>query len=138
MSIFNFLGDLISGVANGISKVIDSINAPDETKNKLKNDIDTQLNALKSQVIGSQDALEKELTERLKIDMTSDSWLSKNIRPLTLVFILTMYVLTSFPTMFKLNVNESFVIILKDWGQFVFMFYFGGRTVEKISSIFKK
>ena len=137
MSVFSWIGDLITGAANGISKVIDSLNAPDEQKNNLKNIIDTQLNDLKSKVIDSQVEIEKELTERLKIDMTSDSWLSKNIRPLTLVFILSMFVFTSFPSMFKINVDPSFVTILKDWGQFVFMFYFGGRTAEKISSIVK-
>lgn len=74
------------------------------------------------------------LTERLKADMNSDSWLSKNIRPLTLVFILCSYLLLALldATVDSLNVRGNFVELLGQWGMLVMSFYFGGRTFEKI------
>lgn len=74
------------------------------------------------------------LTERQKADMASDSWLSKNIRPLTLVFILCSYLLLALldASVDSLNVRGNFVELLGQWGMLVMSFYFGGRTLEKI------
>jgi len=132
MNFLAWIGNTISGVGNAISNVINSLNAPDTEKAKLKNEIDLQLNNLKSQIIESQNELEKEITERLKIDMQSDSWLSKNIRPLTLIFILAMFTISAIPSAFNLKIDSAYVDILKNWGSLAFMFYFGGRSIEKI------
>ncbi len=137
MNFFNIISNAISGVGNAISNIVNSFNAPDEQKNKLKNVIDSQLNDLKSQIIDSQNNLEKEITERLKIDMQSDSWLSKNIRPLTLIFILIMFTISAIPSAFNINIGSSYVEILKGWGELAFAFYFGGRSFEKIIKVTK-
>jgi hypothetical protein len=73
-----------------------------------------------------------ELTERLKADMASDSWLSKNIRPMTLIAILAGYFIFAFMSAFGLNTNETYVQLLGQWGMLIMSFYFGGRTLEKI------
>jgi hypothetical protein len=73
-----------------------------------------------------------ELTKRLEADMSSDSWLSKNIRPMTLVFILTAYSLFSIGSAVDFEVNEKYVELLGQWGMLIMSFYFGGRTLEKI------
>jgi hypothetical protein len=72
------------------------------------------------------------LTDRLKSDMASDSWLSKNIRPMTLVAIFIGYFVFAMMSAFKLDANEVYVTLLGQWGMLVMSFYFGGRTLEKI------
>lgn len=79
----------------------------------------------------------QELTKRLQSDMASDSWLSKNIRPLTLVAIFTGYFLFAMMSAYGYNANEAYVTLLGQWGMLVMSFYFGGRTLEKIMSIRK-
>ena len=72
------------------------------------------------------------LTERLKADMASDSWLSKNIRPMTLVAILLGYFTFAMMSAFNYNTNQAYVELLGQWGMLIMSFYFGGRTLEKI------
>jgi hypothetical protein len=72
------------------------------------------------------------LTERLKADMGSDSWLSKNIRPLTLVFILLAYTTFGLMSAFDIDTKQAYVELLGQWGMHIMSFYFGGRTLEKI------
>ena len=72
------------------------------------------------------------LTDRLKADMRSDSWLSKNIRPMTLIFILLAYSTFAMMSAFDLNTNQAYVELLGQWGMLIMSFYFGGRTLEKI------
>jgi hypothetical protein len=72
------------------------------------------------------------LTARQQADMASDSWLSKNIRPLTLVAIFTGYFTFGIMDANGIKANESYVQLLGQWGMLVMSFYFGGRTLEKI------
>jgi uncharacterized membrane protein (DUF106 family) len=74
----------------------------------------------------------QELTKRMQADMGSDSWLSKNIRPMTLIFILTVYTVFAMMSAYGYNANESYVTLLGQWGMLIMSFYFGGRTLEKI------
>jgi hypothetical protein len=87
--------------------------------------------------IQADTAEQEELTKRLQSDMASDSWLSKNIRPLTLVAIFTGYFLFAMMSAYGYNANEAYVTLLGQWGMLVMSFYFGGRTLEKIMSIRK-
>ena len=73
-----------------------------------------------------------ELTERLKADMASDSWLSKNIRPMVLIFILLAYTGFAIASMFDYETRGNYVELLGNWGMVVMSFYFGGRSAEKI------
>jgi hypothetical protein len=79
-----------------------------------------------------------ELTARLEADMASDSWLSKNIRPMTLIAILIGYFIFAFMSAFGLNTNETYVQLLGQWGMLIMSFYFGGRTLEKIMDMQQK
>ena len=74
----------------------------------------------------------QELTKRAEADMRSDSWLSKNIRPMTLIFILLVYTVFAMMSAFGHNANEEYVTLLGQWGMLIMSFYFGGRTLEKI------
>jgi uncharacterized membrane protein (DUF106 family) len=74
----------------------------------------------------------QELTKRQQADMSSDSWLAKNIRPMTLIFILLAYFLFAMMSAYGYNANEEYVSLLGQWGMLIMSFYFGGRTLEKI------
>jgi uncharacterized membrane protein (DUF106 family) len=78
------------------------------------------------------------LTKRAEADMRSDSWLSKNIRPMTLIFILTVYTVFAMMSAFGHNANEEYVTLLGQWGMLIMSFYFGGRTLEKILAMKEK
>jgi len=82
--------------------------------------------------INADAAEQHELTARLQADMASDSWLSKNIRPGTLVFILVVYSTFAMMSAWDIEVNNNYVELLGQWGMLIMSFYFGGRTLEKI------
>jgi hypothetical protein len=78
------------------------------------------------------------LTDRLKADMASDSWLSKNIRPMTLIAILSGYFTFAMMSAFGMDTNKTYVELLGQWGMLIMSFYFGGRTLEKIMDMRSK
>ena len=82
--------------------------------------------------IAADTAEQQELTKRQQADMMSDSWLSKNIRPMTLLFILGGYFIFAIMSAFDLDTNKAYVELLGQWGMLIMSFYFGGRTLEKI------
>ena len=82
--------------------------------------------------IAADTAEQQELTKRQQADMASDSTLSKNIRPMTLVFILVVYSTFAMMSAFDVEVNNNYVELLGQWGMLIMSFYFGGRTLEKI------
>ena len=81
---------------------------------------------------------QNKVTARHEADMKSDSWLSKNIRPLTLIFILGAYFTFAMMSAFGMETQESYVQLLGQWGMLIMSFYFGGRTLEKIIDMKKK
>jgi len=72
------------------------------------------------------------LTKRAEADMKSDSWLSKNIRPMTLIFILVTYTVFGMMSAWEIEVNNNYVELLGQWGMLIMSGYFGGRILEKI------
>lgn len=72
------------------------------------------------------------VSDRWKSDMASDSWLSKNIRPMTLVYLLTAYLCMAVLDGFGFKIAEAYVTLLGQWGMLVMGAYFGGRTLEKV------
>ena len=75
---------------------------------------------------------QKAVSDRWAADMASDSWLSKNIRPMTLVYILTAFNSMAVLDGFGFHIAEAYVTLLGQWGMLVMSAYFGGRTLEKI------
>jgi hypothetical protein len=97
-----------------------------------------QLELLKMQQEGDFKKMEadiveaQELTKRQEADMMSDSWLSKNIRPMTLIAILAGYFIFALMSAYGMNAHQAYVELLGQWGMLIMSFYFGGRTLEKI------
>lgn len=76
----------------------------------------------------------KEVTERHKNDMASDSWLSKNIRPMALIWLLLLLTVCAIldAAMKAFEMPKEYIDLIKVLLLLVFGFYFGGRTLEKI------
>jgi len=72
------------------------------------------------------------ISERWKADAASDSFLAKNIRPLTLIAILSGYFIFAMMSAFGIETRGAYVELLGQWGQLVMLAYFGGRSAEKI------
>lgn len=75
------------------------------------------------------------VSSRWTADMSSDSWLSKNVRPLSLVVVFGAYFVFATGSAFGFNVNQAYVELLGQWGMLIMSAYFGGRTLEKIMEI---
>jgi len=127
--------DAILGIGN---KLIDHFfpdaKQAEEAKLKL---LEMQQNGQLAQ-LNADVSEQQELTKRLEADMTSDSWLSKNIRPMTLIAILAGYFIFAGLSAAKIDVNSEYVQLLGQWGMLIMSFYFGGRTLEKIMDMKSK
>jgi len=83
-------------------------------------------------------AEDNNVSRRWEADMTSDSWLSKNIRPMTLVYILTAFIVMALLDGAGYRIAEAYVTLLGQWGMLVMTAYFGGRTIEKVMEMRRK
>jgi hypothetical protein len=89
-------------------------------------------------LLAAQANQENNVSERWKADMASDSWLSKNVRPGTLVYLLTAYLIFALLDGYGYKISEAYVSLLGQWGMLVMTAYFGGRTVEKVMEMRNK
>ena len=89
---------------------------------------------IKEMIMGYEAEMQKQVTERWKLDMQSDSWLSKNIRPLVLIFLCVSTVLLIFidAGVIQFEVKASWVDLLQLVLITVIGAYFGGRSIEKV------
>jgi Holin of 3TMs, for gene-transfer release len=85
--------------------------------------------------INADIAEQQELTKRWQADLSSDSWLAKNIRPMTLIFILLAYSFFALMSMLGYETRGAYVELLGQWGMLVMTAYFGGRSLEKIMAM---
>jgi hypothetical protein len=113
-------------------KVLDKVLPDPEAKAKALAELTKIQNEGKLAELNADNIENQELTKRLEADMKSDSWLSKNIRPMTLVFILFVYSTFAMMSAWDIEVNNNYVELLGQWGMLIMSFYFGGRTLEKI------
>ena len=126
--------DIISVGMKILDKVIPDPTAKAEAQAKL---LELQQQGELAQ-LQADTAEAQELTKRQQADMGSDSWLSKNIRPMTLIAILAGYFIFAMMSAFHLDTNSKYVELLGQWGMLIMSFYFGGRTLEKIIDMKEK
>jgi hypothetical protein len=113
-------------------KVLDKVLPDPEARAKAQAElIKVQQEGRLAELQADQVAMQ-ETSKRWEADMRSDSTLSKNIRPATLIFILVAYASFALMSAWDIEVNEAYVKLLGEWGQLIMLAYFGGRTVEKI------
>ena len=130
------VGDLISAGKD----LIKSYFPPDMTAEQ-RAQAEAQLVSMeqkaRAQAMDFQAEMEDQLTERLKTDMASDSWLSKNIRPLVLVYLMAAWTIFAGFSMYEQQVDPAYVEMLKQMLMAAFGFYFVSRGAEKITQILK-
>ena len=117
------------------TKLIDKIVPDPEAKAKAQAELVKLQQEGRLAELNADNIEAQELTKRQEADMKSDSWLSKNIRPMTLIFILLIYTIFGFMSAWDLEVNGPYVELLGQWGMLIMSFYFGGRTLEKIMNM---
>ena len=126
----SILTSLFSGGAadlvKGVGGVIDDLHTSKEEKLAAEQKV-------KELVASYEVEMEKQITDRWKADMASDSWLSKNVRPLVLVFLVVSTVLMIFIDAGTINfvVEAKWTDLLQLVLITVIGAYFGGRTMEK-------
>ena len=116
-------GELVKNVGG----VIDNLTTSKEEKMEAERKI-------KDMIMGYEAEMQKQVTERWRMDMQSDSWLSKNIRPLVLIFLVVSTVLLVFidAGVIAFEVKASWVDLLQLVLITVIGAYFGGRSLEKV------
>ncbi len=149
-TIFSSIGvSVISTIGNVIDELVTSdeeVALTDIQKAKIKAAYNVKVQELLAEIdqkaAEHEENLENELTERLKLDMKSDSWLSKNIRPMTLIFMTLVVSTLAFFTIFNNTFTEQQLDTIKAWIPFfqvimltIYGFYFGSRGLEKIQTI---
>ena len=126
----SILGTIFSGGAKdlveGVGGVIDDLHTSKEEKLEAERKV-------KELVASYQTSLEKEISSRWQADMASDSWLSKNVRPLVLIFLVISTVLLIFIDAGIINfvVEAKWTDLLQLVLITVIGAYFGGRSLEK-------
>ncbi len=125
------LGKLFSGGAaelvKGVGGVIDNLHTSDEER--------LQAEAKIKELIANYEVeMEKNITSRWEADLKSDSWLSKNVRPMVLIFLIVCTMLLIFidAGAIKFNVKDSYIDLLQLVLITVIGAYFGGRSLEKV------
>ena len=125
------IGKILSGGAADLIKnvggVIDNLHTSKEEK------LAAELK-IKDMIMGYEAEMQKQVTERWKLDMNSDSWLSKNIRPLVLVFLVVATILLIFidAGTISFKVQDKWTDLLQLVLITVIGAYFGGRSLEKV------
>jgi hypothetical protein len=127
----SILASIFSGGATelvkGVGGVIDNLHTSKEEKLEAEKKI-------KDMIMSYEAEMQKQVTERWSMDMKSDSWLSKNIRPLVLIFLVVSTVLLVFidAGVIAFEVKASWVDLLQLVLITVIGAYFGGRSLEKV------
>ena len=122
------IDDILSVGMKLVDKFVPDPQAKQEAQLKL---LEMQKNGELAQLQADMNE-QQELTKRVQADMMSDSWLSKNIRPMTLIFILVTYTVFAMMSAWDIEVNTKYVELMGTWGMVIMSFYFGGRSLEKI------
>ncbi len=133
----NIFSSGASKLVESVGKAADSLITSDEERLQLTNELEGIVNDFKTTQLELLAKYDAEITARHANDMKSDSWLSKNIRPLTLAFMVLSTMTLAYATIFTLSPDKT--ALLKPWISLlttldvtIFSFYFGSRGVEKI------
>ena len=128
MSILNkLLSTGATELIKSVGGVLDNLTTTEEEKL-------TAEEKIKDMILGYEGEMQRQVSERWKSDMNSDSWLSKNVRPVTLIFLIicTMLLIFIDAGFLSFDVKDSYVDLLQLVLITVIGAYFGGRSLEKV------
>ena len=126
-------GSLLGGdTIKDIGKIVDDLHTSGEEKEEAKQKI-TQILA------EAEQAAQAQVTARWEADLKHGSWLSKNIRPITLVFLTAVFVILSVfdGNLGEFTIGESYVPVYQTLLITVYGAYFAGRSIEKVRKVTK-
>ena len=124
-----WLGNLLGGLFGKADKIIDEVVTSKEEKMTLKN-------AMQKMLLDSEASIQENVTKRWEADMDSDSWLSKNVRPMVLIFLVvcTMILVFIDAGLIEFKVEDKWINLLEITLLTVIGAYFGGRSIEKVKN----
>lgn len=138
--ISSVLSTLSGGLIGQIGEVIGKTNTTDKERLEIAAGVERAVQEFTIKATDQLLAAEAQLTERMRLDMSSDSWLAKNVRPIVLVYLTLVITLFAVASTFWLPADK--VAILKTWVEMftvllltVYSFYFGSRGVEKVAQM---
>tara|TARA_B100001778_G_scaffold318986_1_gene308042 strand:+ start:1748 stop:2149 length:402 start_codon:yes stop_codon:yes gene_type:complete len=133
MSLLAGLGSLLGGdTIKNVGNIIDDLHTSGEEKAEAKQ-------KLESLLIQAEQAAQSQVSQRWEADMKHGSWLSKNIRPITLIFLTGVFVLLSVfdGNLGEFTISDSYVPVYQTLLMTVYAAYFAGRSIEKVKKVTK-
>tara|TARA_R110002050_G_scaffold66786_4_gene144729 strand:+ start:4119 stop:4511 length:393 start_codon:yes stop_codon:yes gene_type:complete len=127
------LSNILAKLVGQAGSIIDEVVTSKEEKLQLKNEIEKA-------ILDHEIEIQKNVTERWKADSISDSWLSKNVRPMVLIFLVISTVLMIFieAGVIAFEVKSNWIDLLQLVLITVIGAYFGGRSLEKVKNANEK
>ena len=124
-------------IAAGL-RIIDKFIPDPELKAKMAQELESNKKDMLIANLEADNVEAQEISKRWQADASTDSWLAKNIRPLTLIALLGAYFFFAFMSMIGHETRGAYVELLGQWGQLVMLAYFGSRGIEKIMEMRSK
>ena len=123
----NLLGGLVGMILHEAGKIIDNLHTSDAERADARQKLEALL-------VSAEQEAQKEVSARWEADMKSDAWLPKNIRPLTLIFLTTVFVILSVfdGNLGEFSIGEAYVPVYQTLLMTVYAAYFAGRSIEKV------
>ena len=123
----NIIGGLIGKILPEAGKIIDNLHTSGEEKLAARQ-------KMEELIVSAEQAAQQEVSARWDADMKSDAWLPKNIRPVTLIFLTTVFVILSVfdGNLGEFSIGEAYVPVYQTLLMTVYAAYFAGRSIEKI------
>lgn len=125
----NWVTNIFGGLLSKADTIIDEVVTSKEEKITLKN-------AMQKMLLDSEASIQENVTKRWEADMNSDSWLSKNVRPMVLIFLVVCTMLLVFidAGLIDFKVEDKWISLLEITLLTVIGAYFGGRSIEKVKN----
>ena len=133
MSLLKGLGSLLGGdTIKDVGNIIDNLHTSEDEKLEAQQ-------KLESLLIQAEQAAQTQVSQRWEADMKHGSWLSKNIRPITLIFLTGVFVILSVfdGNLGEFTIGESYVPVYQTLLITVYGAYFAGRSIEKVRKVTK-
>ena len=134
MGVLSTLTGFLSGgdIVKDIGNVLDDLHTSGEEKAEAERKI-------KSILVQAEQAAQQQVSARWEADMKHGSWLSKNIRPMTLIFLTVVFVILSVfdGNLGDFTISASYVPVYQTLLMTVYAAYFAGRSIEKVKRVTK-
>ena len=133
MSILKAVGSLLCGdTIKDVGNIIDNLHTSKEEKEAAKQKMEEILAA-------AEQAAQAQVSARWEADLKHGSWLSKNIRPLTLIFLTAIFTILSIfdGNLGEFTIGEAYVPVYQTLLMTVYAAYFAGRSIEKVKKVTK-